>query len=287
MPLLPNARRELAIAGVTGALSLVSPADLGPRALLVFRVTCATLSGAFTYDTLRNDEELADQPAARVSLAVGAAGAVFGTMGLWERWDASLHRWLLRRGVSRPRWVIAAGTAATSLVAAAMEARATETQDEHEELGPVIAPLDPRLREVLVAVLASTEELGSPLLQQQLTRARAAVWGPDGSEGEELPGFLELVVVAPGETADVARVVPHSFTFPVRAEFDHDGTTYALRLGVEEGWLSSVTLVPVPEAPAVSDAAGGTESWPKSWPAVADISLRHDGEEATPTEGRR
>ncbi len=130
MPLPANAGRELAFAGLTGALSLVSPANLPSRALLAYRVTCATLAGAYTYDALRKDPELADKPAVKVALAVGGAGAVYGSMGLWERWDSGLHRWLLARGVKRPRLVIAAGATATSLLGAVLDAMATQKDED-------------------------------------------------------------------------------------------------------------------------------------------------------------
>jgi hypothetical protein len=120
--------REIAIAGVTGALSLVNPADLSPRALRAYRLSCATLSGAFTYGMLR-DEDLTEHPQAQVAFAVGAAGAVFTTMGLWERWDAGMHRWLVARGVRRPRLVIAAAATATSLLPAFLDTKS-------ELLGP-------------------------------------------------------------------------------------------------------------------------------------------------------
>ena len=118
-----NAGREIAIAGVTGALSLVNPADLSPRALTAYRLTCATLSGAFTYTVLRDDDEVTDEPTTQAAIAAGAAGAVFATMGLWERWDAGLHRWLVARGVQRPRLVIAAAATATSLLSAFLDTR--------------------------------------------------------------------------------------------------------------------------------------------------------------------
>jgi hypothetical protein len=112
-----NVGREVATAAVTGALSLVNPGDLSPRALTAYRVTCATLSGAFTYGVLR-ENDLTEHPRAQAAFAVGAATTVFATMGLWERWDAVVHRWLVARGVQRPRLVIAAAATATSLVSA-------------------------------------------------------------------------------------------------------------------------------------------------------------------------
>ena len=130
MPMPAHAGRELAVAGITGALSLVDPAELSPRTRTSYRLTCAALSGAFTYTVLRGDDELTDDPRQQAAVAVGAAGAVFATMGLWERWDASLHGWLVARGVQRPRLVIAAAATATSLLSAALEARvSTRTED--------------------------------------------------------------------------------------------------------------------------------------------------------------
>jgi membrane associated rhomboid family serine protease len=129
MPLPANVGRELAIAAVTGALSLINPRDLSPRRLTAYRVTCAALSGAFTYTLVRDDDELTDQPVAQAAIAVGAAGAAYSTMGLWERWDASLHRWLVARGVKRPRVVIAAGATTISLLSAFLDVKVSAASD--------------------------------------------------------------------------------------------------------------------------------------------------------------
>jgi hypothetical protein len=65
-----------------------------------------------------------------VAIAVGTAGAVLGTMGLWERWDARLHGWLVARGVERPRVVIAVAATALSLQSGLLEARSS-TRPQH------------------------------------------------------------------------------------------------------------------------------------------------------------
>jgi membrane associated rhomboid family serine protease len=130
LSLPPHAGRELAVAGITGALSLLNPAELSPRALTTYRLTCATLAGAFAYTVLRDDDELPDEPKHQVAIAVGTAGAVLGTMGLWERWDARLHGWLVARGVERPRVVIAAAATAISLLSGLLEARTSANRAE-------------------------------------------------------------------------------------------------------------------------------------------------------------
>jgi [ribosomal protein S5]-alanine N-acetyltransferase len=143
MRLPPHAGRELAVGAITGALTLVNPADLSPRALRAYRLTCATLSGAFAYTVLRDDDELTDEPVQQVAIAVGLGGAILGTMRFWERWDAKVHGWLVAHGVERPRLVLATAATATSLLSAFLDSgsreRSTSEEDlsAHSEDGPV------------------------------------------------------------------------------------------------------------------------------------------------------
>jgi len=268
MSLPANVGREVILAGVTGAVSLVSPAGLAPRTLMAYRITCAALSGAYTYDSLRKDDDFADQPAVRVALAAGATGVIFGTMGLWERWDTALHRWLVARGVRHPRLVIAAGATATSLLSAFLEERVSQRDDQTE---PLLTDPDRRLRTLVAAILAETDDFSAPVLRQQLTLARAEVWEPDEGPDESLPAFVGLTVAG---AHDVARAVPHSFVFPVRAEFEHNGTTFEVCIDVQDGRLSGVTLAPAERSATVDDS--GDETWPTMWPAVDAVAFHHD-----------
>jgi hypothetical protein len=275
MSLPAKTGREVVIAGISGGLSLISPANLPPRGLIAYRITCAALTGAYTYDSLRRNDEFVGEPAVRVALAAGATGAMFGSMGLWERWDSALHRWLVARGVSHPRLVIAAGTTATSLVSALLESRASQRDQADEVTEPSQTDPDPRLRALLAAILAETDDFSAPVLRQQLALARAEVWERDEGSDDSLPAFVGLAVAG---AHDVARAVPHSFVFPVRAEFEHHGTTFGVAIDVQDGRLSSVTLEPAERSETVDDSA--EDAWPATWPTVDQVVFRHEASTA-------
>ena len=262
-------RSEVATAVATGALTLVDPARVPPRLLPLYRVAVAGAGGAGIYAALENDRELAPLPAARAALALGVGGTMFATMGLWERVDASVSAAMRRRGVRHPRVKLAAASVLASLAVAALDNTLSRVLPADET---VRADLSPELRALAEAILAETDDHSAPLLRSQLHHARAVGW----AEIDELDGHLDL------DIGTVTRwAVPHEFTFPVRAEFDHAGSTYAVQLRVDGGRLSEVLL----EQVGFDPASDRVDVWPTRWPAVSEVRLRHDPVAPVPDGG--
>ena len=256
-PLL--SRSDVVTAAATGVLTLIDPTQVPPRLKPAYRVAVAGVSAAGIYVALDKDPDLGNQPVPRAALAVGVGGTLYATMGLWERVDAIIHGVLRRRGVRHPRLTLAAGSVALSLAVDAFDSVQSRVLPDDET---VRADLSPELLAIATAILAETDDHSAPLLRAQLHQARAVGWG----EVDELCGQLDL------EVGPITHwVVPHDFTFPVRAEFDHAGATYAGRLRVDGGRLSVVMLDQVDFA-----ETDPVDSWPSAWPAMSEVRLRHD-----------
>lgn len=253
-------RSDVVSAAATGALTLVDPARLPDRLRPAYRLSVAGVAALGIHAALDKERELTRQPVARAAIAAGVGGAMYATMPLWERVDAAVSALMRRRGVAHPRVKLAAGSVLLSLAVDALDAAVSRTVPADET---VRADLSPELVALADAILAETDDHSAPLLRTQLHQARAIGWG----EIDELDGQLDL---------DVGPVthwtVPHEFTFPVRAEFDLDGATYAVQLRVDGGRLSEVLL----EQVGFDPASDRVDVWPTRWPAVSEVRLRHD-----------
>lgn len=261
--------RDLLEATVTGALTLVDPHRLSPRRRTAYRLAVAALSGFVADRAVREggeDFDAFEQANIAPAVGFGAAGLVFGSMPLWERTDLATHRWLERRGVKHPRRVLAA-LAVVGTLGAALTAGPKQGSDPVEDVAPHEEPLDHRLRDVLRAILGATEEYAAPSLRRQLADAVVEVWGdPDDSADSPVPEFVELRLRQP-EAHE--RVIPRSFTFPVRAR---TRAGHEIQVAVHDGHLAHVLLDWADGHPV------GDEDWPAEWPTLDEIRLVHDHE---------
>lgn len=233
--------------------------------------------------------------AGRARLAVGGlglaggaalAGVSLAAAPLNRRTDAWLVRGLEAAGVPRPRWAVAGLTAAAVLAgnaadrAALREATAAgalhgpgseaTTTEAGGELALVDVPADARalLEAMLDAAPAGRAALpGGGALRSQLPHVHAA----DPGEGITFTDWLPLVVA---EDAAVERAVPHDFTWPVRARFEHGGEPFELTLRVLDGELGALVLEPVDESREASWEARATL---ERWPRVDEVRLAVDG----------
>lgn len=169
---MKNLPLSLALAALSGALTLKSPADFSPgmrRAYVVApgaatgiiaaaalrsgvrkgrklaaagRVDLVTPAGAGSNDGadgsapvpsyVRADADPAQVPVlALTSLAAAAGVTVSGFLALSLVLDERIETWLVRRGATRPRLVMAAATAAGSLILD----QVTESKDSGESPG--------------------------------------------------------------------------------------------------------------------------------------------------------
>ncbi|MDN4162687.1 hypothetical protein [Nocardioides abyssi] len=128
--------RDVALAVVPGALGLLDPSTLSPRALTAYRLGLTAASTAAAVDGLR-DADLDAPPAVGWLSAAVVGGLTWRTMPRWERTDVALHRWLTAHGVPRSRVVVAvASTAVTLALAASSRRRAEDEASDVSAPGP-------------------------------------------------------------------------------------------------------------------------------------------------------
>ncbi|NKX54691.1 hypothetical protein [Arthrobacter mobilis] len=250
----------LASSAAVGALSLVDPARLSPGRRFLLRAAAAAVTGATFLIPLNKSPVLAFEPAAKAGFTAGMAGLTFGVADLGEAVDGRIQDWLRSRGIRRPRAVMAAaGAAMTFLVFLADRRTRPAVPEEIGDQEPRLVELDPAVRELVEGMLGYTQDYGAPVLRAQLAVAKEEAW--DGPEG-----FSSMVDFAVGQ--EVPRVVPHNFTFPVRARFTGpSGAPLQAELGIEGGLLRSLLVdvvldVEEPEGPDGADPLEGLASWP-------------------------
>lgn len=233
--------RSVAAAAVVGGLSLIEPRHLAPWPRAAYRIGVAGASGLLAADTTPEEEALLSPRLDGV-----LTGAVtLGLMDLGEHLDGRLVDAMRRRGISRPRLVLAAIGAAGTLAVYALEARRSATL---VEVGDWYAPDDqerelPAAARDLVGLLLAAPEAGpalpgAPALRAQLPHARTH--GP-AEEARE----VWLTVPETAETAErLERAVPRHQTWPVRGTFTQQGHRFELELQIDDGQLSMLSVFP-------------------------------------------
>ena len=254
----------VASSAALAALSVPDPARLSPGRRAALHCSTALLSAALMLVELRKADPLLD-PLAKGGLAAGAAGVMFGLAGPFDALNARIQGMLERRGVRKPRLILAVGSAAlalaTFLADRAIDAREAGGAAAEDDAGPRLAELDPAVRALAEGILAQPRGQAKMVLRTQLAGARQEVWGePEGFES-----MLELAV-----DPDVPLAVPHDFAYPVRARFTApSGVPLEVILRVSGGRLAAV-LVDVAEGTAEleaftgEDPFEGLEAWPES-----------------------
>ncbi|NKX56826.1 hypothetical protein [Arthrobacter mobilis] len=255
----------LASSAAIGALSLVDPTRLSPGGRFLLR-SAAAVTGATFLIPLNKIPVLAFSPEAKAGFTAGMAGLTFGVAELGEAVDGRIQDWLRRHGIRRPRAVMAAaGAAMTFLVFLADRRTLPGAMEEHEDQEPRLVGLDPAVRDLVEGILGHTEDYGAPVLRDQLAIAKEEAW--DGPEY-----FSSAIDFAVDQK--VPRVVPHNFTFPVRARFaGPSGAPLEAVLDVEEGLLRSLIVAVAPDAEE-SEGPGGADPLEglDSWPARGDVT---------------
>lgn len=145
---MKNLPLSLTVSAISGAFTLLRPADWSPRLRRAFVVVPGTLavaglvavlfrgagsrqprsgSGNSAGDGAHPGAEtgslFAQPPAVRALFAVGAGAAVAGIQTLSLRLDERLERWLLKHRVPAPRYWMALAVALTSLAVDAVHDR--------------------------------------------------------------------------------------------------------------------------------------------------------------------
>lgn len=133
---MKNLPLSLATATISGAFTLLRPSDWSPGTRRAFvlvpgALAAATLAGGLLQgrrqvransavsggSAASSSSGSSPSAAAGAALAVGVGTLVSAGQALSLRWDASLERWLVRKGLRRPRlWMGAAVALATLAV---------------------------------------------------------------------------------------------------------------------------------------------------------------------------
>lgn len=223
-------------------LSLVEPRRLTVGQRLAFRTAVAATSAWSIWVGTRSVEEFhAIGPLGRVCTTAGAAGLVMGLSEVSEALDARLHDGLVRRGVRRPRLCVAAGTAALSLGAfwagRGESGRPVESEDDVVEPSETLGAVPENTRELVEAILASTDDYGAPQLRIHLSAAQLVSYDEEIDDAEFWP-FVQFRV-----PESLPRAVPGNATFPFVGRFRAMGDrTFDVRVVVENGYLDSVVV---------------------------------------------
>lgn len=115
---MKNLPLSLAAAAVSGALTLLRPADWSSRTRRAFvlvpgALAAATLAGGLFPGGRKQSGT--GSAAAGAALALGVGTLVSGLQTLSLHWDARLERWLVRRGLPQPRLLMGAAVALVTL----------------------------------------------------------------------------------------------------------------------------------------------------------------------------
>lgn len=248
-----------------GVLTLVDPAPLSAAGRFAYRAASALAVGVGMAMEM-NAEDTDVAALAPLALPVGAAGLVFSLSELSEAWDRRIIEILAGAGVSRPRLLLAAGTTAVSLAAFALSRRfPSPVEPDGDEL-PQLEPLPTDVRDLVLGMLATTDGYGSDVLRAQLNSTQVKTW-PDDDWGAWSTDFAVM--------DDSPLAVPHTFTFPVKAQFTStNGQRLQAMLLVEDGLLDSLVL------DTVSD--DGWEQEPglaeplERWPSLDEVTFVKD-----------
>lgn len=278
-PLASRRTRMLIAAGVSGALTLIEPRELGPWQRAAYRMAVSVGSGLLGADLAREDEPIIDP--ARDGLLTG--GLTMGLMDLTEHVDGRIVDVLEGVGVPRPRLAMAVVNAASAALLYAMTPQGNgwfAASDTFEESEPQDLPEPVReLVGLLLAAPAGGEDLpGAAALREQLTGARTQDLGYPSSDVQLIVGDPERLVV------------PHQQTWPATGSFERDGITYRLELQIGDGMLSMLSVMVddgtfADEAGVVDDAQleAAIESLSSPdfrWPRSAEITVQTESEQA-------
>lgn len=272
---------DLAVAGLSGALTLVDPARLGMAGRLAFRTSQAAVVAALAWVTTRDVPELEWQPEKRAAMVAGAVAVTCAFAEVGEAIDAAAVRGLARRGVRRPRLVAAAGSVALALGLTVLDRRTRSLgapEEADDAVDVVERPLPERVREIIAAILERTEDHDSLRLRAQLRVASEQVW-----EADEFSRLVELSV-----PDDVPLAVPRTFTFPVSARFrTRRGVPCIIELLVAQGHIASLLIDVDPDewdeiADEWDDAGGDPDPLADigEWPLLEELTF------VTETAGR-
>ena len=219
--------REAGIYAAATGLTLIEPRSLRGWQKWAYWGAVSAVTGLSAFPEEDNDGLYrAIMPGYRPALGVATAGVTFGLREPLLAADAwctdSVRGW----GAKHPRRWMAATTGALGVVALALSSKRAaqlEAFEEPEDDAPI--PLEPRVREVVEAMLSEDDGWGAVELRAQLATARQ--YGP-----------MTLGPLTFEVSTDAPRTPVLDYAFPVVGRGSVDGVNVLVRLYVADGVLS-------------------------------------------------
>jgi len=232
----------------TGALSLIDPNAVGPRARFALRLANASLGALIVWASLRDEPQLRQQAGLRGGLTAGAAGLTLAAAELGERADARLYERLDRTALPAPRVAMALGAAAATAVSWWFAKRSADRReieelehlfdDEPFSFEESLVDVPEPVRALVEALLERSEDHGAYELRAQLKLARAVDYS-----GEDEEEFYPGIGFAIPEGSPLA--VPGNANFPVIGRYTAlDDRTFDVTVHVQEGRLANLSVQP-------------------------------------------
>lgn len=217
-----------------GALALPEPARLAPVPRHLLRLARSGYVGWYTWGLTRRGPLPYVPPQAFGALA--GAGLTLAGAPIDEATDAWVTEQLRRRGVRRPRLLMAlAGAGMGALFALDSQARPEDDEELRTPEDFFEAVEVPAAGRALVEVMAeaAADRSQGEVVRQQLDAARASVLA-GGVPTTDI--FLEV-------PEGTARLVPHAQTWPVRGHFEAHDLPLRLELQIGEGRLAGLSIM--------------------------------------------
>jgi len=219
--------REAGIYATATGLTLIEPRSLRGWQKWAYWGAVSALTGLSAFP----DEEYdglyqAVMPGYRPALGVATAGVTFGLREPLLAADAWCADTVRSWGAKHPRRWMAVATGALSVVALALSPARPERRDAFEEPqddDPI--PLEPRVREIVEAMLSEDDGWGAVELRSQLATARQL------GSAATTPVTFEV-------QSDAPRTLVSDYVFPVVGQGTVDGVKVVVRLIVEDGELT-------------------------------------------------
>ena len=224
--------REAGIYAAATGLTLIEPRSLRGWQKWVYWAAVSALTGLSAFPEEENDglyRGLA--PGDRAALATATAGVTFGLREPLLAADAWCTDTVRGWGAKHPRRWMAATTGALSVVALALGSKRAAQVDafgESEDDAPI--PLEPRVREIVEAMLSEDDGWGTVELRSQLATARQL------GSAATTPVTFEV-------QSDAPRTLVSDYEFPVVGRGAVDGREVVVRLVIKDGILTFLECV--------------------------------------------
>jgi hypothetical protein len=261
-----------AVSLVSALLAYPNPAAQSTAGRLGLRAGAAALSGFVVWTALRDLQSDFFRRPLRAGFTAAGVGAALALAEASDAVDARLHQSLVRRGVKRPRLVLAAASAvfvALSYISPRKDDTAEVKAEEFPDADTV--PVPSEVRALVNTLLSATDDWGAPQLRAQLEVAEAIAYS-----GEDEEAFYPGVGFSVPD--GLPRAVPGSGNFPIIGRYHpFDGRSADVYLSTQNGRIDALSIGPgddwSPEDEIEWMDAGGSVQDLPGWPAPDELTL--------------